>query len=117
MRDAIVRRFCDAVDSAFFHTDPGQIGANKWFFEMAFPSISSMQGYEPFLDMDVAGAGDPRDDVTLFADPRQNHRLAHAEVTRWRQDPYRFQPRILPWDHEAWDGIRALALAGKAPGS
>ena len=76
---------------------------------MAFPSIAAMQGFEPYIDLDVPGAGDPRDDVTLFDDMKQNHRLAIAEVDRWRQDPYRFQPRILPWDHPAWDEMRANA--------
>jgi hypothetical protein len=108
LRGEIVRRFCDTVGNTLLCTDPGAYGANKWFFEMAFPSIAAMQGYEPFIDTDAPGTGDPRDDVMLMNDRRQNHRLAQAELQRWRQDPYDFTPRIIPWDHPAWDAPRRL---------
>ena len=102
LRGGIVRRFCDSVDNDFFRTDPAAYGANKWFFEMAFPSIATMQGYEPFIDMDVPGADDSRDDLMVSSDVKQTHRLAGAEVTRWRLDPIAFEPRIIPWDRPAW---------------
>jgi hypothetical protein len=108
LRGEIVRRFCDAVGSELFRTDPGAYGANKWFFEMAFPSIATMQGYEPFIGTEAPDGDDPRDDVMVMSDRRQNHRLAQAEVLRWRQDPYDFQPRIIPWDHPAWNALRGL---------
>ena len=102
LRAEIVRRFCDSVGADLFCTDPGAYGANKWFFEMAFPSIAAMQGYEPFIELDVPGADDPRDDLMVSWDVKQTHRLAAAEVTRWRMDPIAFQPRIIPWDRPAW---------------
>jgi hypothetical protein len=90
LRGAIVRRFCQTVGRGFFLSDPGSYGANRWFFEIGFPNIASMQGYEPYVDHAVDGAGDPRDDVWLRHDPKQNHRLAAAELVRWRRDPVRF---------------------------
>jgi hypothetical protein len=102
LRAEIVRAFCDAVSPWFFQTDPADYGASRWFFEMAFPSIASMQGYEPFIDQDVPGAGAPRDDILLDFDMRQRHRLAQAELDRWRADPFAFSPRVLPWDRAAW---------------
>ncbi|MFN8660416.1 MAG: hypothetical protein U0075_00905 [Thermomicrobiales bacterium] len=112
LRGEIVRRFCHDVDPRFFTADLGAFGANKWFFEMAFPSISSMQGFEPFIRRDHVSDGDPRDDVMMFQDTAQVHRLARAEVARWRADPAGFQPRIMAWDLPAWapsDGIAQLA--------
>jgi hypothetical protein len=117
LRGAIVRRFCDAVGAPFFRTDPSAYGANKWFFEMAFPSIAAMQGYAPLIDRDVPGENAPRDDVMLSWDVRQVHRLAEEEVARWRANPLGFQPRILPWDRPAWQrtgdsaGLADAALA------
>ena len=63
MRGEVVRRFCNAVAPGFFQTDPAAYGANKWFFEIGFPNVASMQGYEPFIDPNVSGAGYPHDDV------------------------------------------------------
>lgn len=92
MRGDIVRRFCNDVLPEFFSVDLGLLGASRYFFEVAFPSIASMQGYEPFIDLDIAGEGNPRDDVWLWHDPRQNHRIAARELERWRTDPYSFAP-------------------------
>jgi hypothetical protein len=108
LRGAIVRRFCDVVGPDFFFTDPREYGADRWFFEMAFPSIASMQGYEPYIPMDVLGANDPRDDLNLTYDMKQNHRLALAELERWRQHPYDFKPRVVHWDHRAWNRVRGI---------
>jgi hypothetical protein len=102
LRGKIVRAFCDAVAPWFFRTDPADYGASRWFFEMAFPSIATMQGYEPFIDLDVPGANDPRDDILLETDLRQRHRLAQEELDRWRADPFAFAPRTLPWNRDAW---------------
>jgi hypothetical protein len=113
LRGEIVRRFCNRVAEGFFPTDPGQYGANKWFFEMAFPSVASMQGYEPYIARDVPGRDDPRDDLSLARDRKQNHRLAQAELERWRENPYTFQPRIIPWDYPAWDRLRGIAGQGR----
>ena len=108
MRARIVRRFCDTVGAAFLQLDPREYGGDRWFFEMAFPSIASMQGYEPYIPMDVPGENVPRDDLNLTYDTKQNHRLALAELARWRQDPFDFKPRVLHWDHRAWDKVRGL---------
>jgi hypothetical protein len=108
LRGEIVRRFCQRVADGFFQTEPGAYGLSKWFFEMAFPSIASMQGYEPYIEHDVPGRGDGRNDVILAGDRRQNHRLAQAELDRWRADPFGFAPRLLPWDYPAWNRIRGL---------
>lgn len=102
LRGEIVRAFCDAVSPWFFQTDPADYGASRWFFEMAFPSIATMQGYEPFIDLDVPGANDPRGDIMLDGDMRQRHRLARQERDRWRADPFAFSPRVLPWDRDVW---------------
>jgi hypothetical protein len=102
LRGEIVRAFCDAVSPWFFQTDPADFGGSRWFFEMAFPSIASMQGYEPFIDRDVPGANDPRHDILLDHDMRQRHRLAQEELERWREDPVAFVPRVLPWDRPVW---------------
>jgi len=102
LRGEIVRRFCREVDPQFFGTDLASLGANKWFFEMAFPSLASMQGFEPFIADDPAGEGDPREDLMLYGDRAQVHRLARAEVARWRADRTGFQPRIMAWDLPAW---------------
>ncbi len=102
LRGEIVRRFCDSVGDAFFQTDPGAYGANKWFYEMAFPSIAAMQGYEPFIDMDVPGENNPRADAMVTRDVKQVHRLALEELARWREDPTGFQPRVVPWDRVPW---------------
>ena len=102
LRAGIVRAFCAAVGADFFHIDPHEYGASRWFFEMAFPSIASMQGYEPFLPSNVPGAGAMRDDILLDGDIRQHHRLCREEVQRWREDPANFRPRVLPWDRPAW---------------
>ena len=91
MRDEIAKRFCHVVDRRVLQSDPGSYGANRWFFEIGFPNIASMQGYEPYIDPHVAGAGDPRDDVWLRHDPKQNHRLAAAELERWRARPDQIQ--------------------------
>jgi len=107
IRGDIVRRFCDAVGEEFFRIDPGTYGANKWFFEMAFPSIASMQGFVPWIDMDVPGVNDPRDDLMLSWDVKQTHRLAIAEVARWREDLTGFQPRIIAWDRLPWEQPRS----------
>ena len=106
LRGEIVRAFCDAVSPWFFRTDPAEYGASRWFFEMAFPSIATMQGYEPYIDLNVPGANDPRDDIMLDRDMRQGHRLAQEELDRWREDPFAFVPRILPWDRSAWQRQR-----------
>ncbi len=108
LRARIVRRFCDAVGAGFWQLDPREYGGYCWFFEMAFPSIASMQGYEPFIPMDVPGANDPCDDLNLTYDAKQNHRLALAELLRWRRDPFDFQPRVLHWDHPVWDRVRGI---------
>ncbi|MGH2615623.1 MAG: hypothetical protein ACRDJC_10320 [Thermomicrobiales bacterium] len=102
LRGDIVRAFCDAVGPWFFRADPAEYGASRWFFEMAFPSIATMQGYEPFIDMDVPGNNSPRDDIMLDADVKQTHRLALEELRRWRDDPIGFRPRVLPWDRSLW---------------
>jgi hypothetical protein len=102
MRGAIVRRFCDSVTKGFFTTSPGEYGANRWFFEMAFPSVATMQGYVPFVDMTVDGGNDPRADVWLRDDPRQNHRIVAEELERWRLDPVGFTPRRLREFPEPW---------------
>jgi hypothetical protein len=96
LREQIVRRFCDVVGEEFFLRDPATYGAGRWFFEAAFPSIASMQGYEPLIELDTDGEGDPRDDIALFDDPRQGNRLAMEELLRWRKDPFTFTPRALP---------------------
>jgi hypothetical protein len=108
LRSSIVRRFCDVVGQEFFQLDPREWSGDRWFFEMAFPSIASMQGYEPAIPMDMLGDNDPRDDLQLTYDAKQNHRLALEELERWRQDPYDFEPRILAWDHPAWDRVRGI---------
>jgi hypothetical protein len=108
LRSAIVRRFCEVVGRDFFQIDPREWGGDRWFFEMAFPSIASMQGYEPAITMDMLGDNDPRDDLLLTFDAKQNHRLALEELERWRQDPYDFEPRVMAWDHPAWDRVRGL---------
>ena len=102
LRGDIVRAFCDAVSPWFFRTDPADYGASRWLFEMAIPSIATMQGFEPYIDMDVPGANDPRDDIMLDRDMRQVHRLAQEELQRWREDPFAFVPRVLPWDRPVW---------------
>jgi hypothetical protein len=102
LRGEILRAFCDAVWPWFFRTDPADYGASRWFFEMAFPSIATMQGYEPYIDREVPGANDPRDDIMLDNDLRQRHRLAQRELDRWRADPFAFVPRVLPWDRDVW---------------
>jgi hypothetical protein len=56
-----------------------------------------MQGYESYIDMDVPGQNDPSEHVSLVNDHKQNHRLALAELNRWRADPFRFTPREIPW--------------------
>jgi hypothetical protein len=109
MRGTVLRRFCDVVGPRFFTTDPKAYGAGRWFFEMAFPSIPSMQGFDPYIPMDVHGTNDPRDDINLTFDAKQTHRLALAELERWRQDPFDFQPRIMHWDNWLWDRLRGLA--------
>jgi hypothetical protein len=109
LRGAVVRRFCDVVGSEFFRLDPREYGADRWFFEMAFPSIASIQGYEPFIPMDVLGANHPREDLNMTFDMKQNHRLALAELDRWRRDPFDFTPRVVHWDHPAWNRVRGLA--------
>jgi len=102
LRGHVVRRFCTAVGDAFFHSDLGAFGANKWFFEMAFPSIASMQGYEPYITMNVPGENDSRADAMMTGDVKQVQRLAREELARWREDPTGFQPRIIPWDRAPW---------------
>jgi hypothetical protein len=92
MRGEIVRRFCNDVLPEFFSIDLGLLGASRYFFEVAFPNIASMQGYEPFIDLDIIGEGNPRNDVWLWHDPRQNHRIAAQELERWRRNPYNFSP-------------------------
>ena len=96
MRESIVRHFCREVGQGFFLTDPSDYGADRWWFEGAFPSISSMQGYEPYIEIDTDGSGSPRNDLMRFEDPRQSNRLALEELQRWREDPYAFRPRGLP---------------------
>ena len=96
MRHEIVRRFCAAVGEEFFRLDPSTYGASPWWFEAAFPSIASMQGFEPAIELDTDGTGSPRDDILLYDDPRQTNRLAMEEVRRWRQEPFTFAPRALP---------------------
>jgi hypothetical protein len=100
IRDEIVRSFCREVGADFFRTPLGSYGAGRYFFEIGFPNIASMQGFEPFIDPDVCGENHPRDDVWLSFDPKQNHRLASAELERWRQDSIRFEPRAI---RELWD--------------
>jgi hypothetical protein len=96
MRDSIVRQFCRAVGPDFFLLDPARYGAGRWWFEAAFPSIASMQGFEPFIELDTDGPGDPREDVVLYRDPKQGNRLAMQELERWRRDRLAFVPRGLP---------------------
>jgi hypothetical protein len=98
MRDSIVRRFCDSVGDELFAIDPRQYGAGRWWFEAAFPSIASMQGYEPYIELETDGAGSPREDVVLYLDPRQGNRLAMRELQRWRDDPFGFRPCALQRD-------------------
>jgi hypothetical protein len=95
MRHVIVRRFCDAVGGEFFQTPPGEYGAGRYFFEVGFPNVASMQGFEPFIDPNAPGEGHPRDDVWLFYDAKQNHRLASRELERWRGDPFGFEPKAM----------------------
>jgi hypothetical protein len=97
MREEIVREFCRAVDNAFFRTDPREYGADRWFFEIGMPSIASMQGYEPFIEMHVPGANDPRDNVWFAYDIRQNHRIVAAELERWRENRFTYEPRQITW--------------------
>jgi hypothetical protein len=96
MRHEIVRRFCAAVGEDFFRLDPRTYGASPWWFEAAFPSIASMQGYEPAIELETDGAGSPRNDILLYDDPRQTNRLAMEELRRWRQHPFTFAPLALP---------------------
>jgi hypothetical protein len=96
MRGSVVRTFCDAVGPDFFGTDPADYGGSRWWFEGGFPSIASMQGYEPFIELETDGAGNPREDVILWVDPKQNNRLAMDELRRWRADPVGFQPHGIP---------------------
>ena len=96
MRDRIVRRFCESVGEEFFGIDPREYGAGRWWIEAAFPSIASMQGYEPLIEVDTDGEGSQRNDILLYDDPRQTNRLALEELRRWRQDPFTFAPRALP---------------------
>jgi hypothetical protein len=98
LRDCILRRFCDSVGDELFAIDPRQYGADRWWFEAEFPSIASMQGYEPYIELETDGAGAPRDDVVLYLDPRQGNRLAMRELQRWRANPFRFQPCALQRD-------------------
>jgi hypothetical protein len=102
MRQTIVRRFCETVAKGFFTTAPGDYGANRWFFEMGFPSVATMQGYEPYIDMTVDGDNDPRDDVWLRDDAKQNHRVVRDELERWRAGPFTFTPRRLAEYPEWW---------------
>jgi hypothetical protein len=97
MRNSILRSFCDAVGHDFFETNPTEYGGDRWFFEFGFPSIVSMQGYEPFIPTDVPGENDPSEHVSLVNDHKQNHRLALAELRRWHADPLRFSPQEIPW--------------------
>jgi hypothetical protein len=96
MRDGIVRKFCRSVGDAFFRTDPRKWGGNIWWFEGEFPSIASMQGFEPYIELDTDGEGNPRDDVAYIRDPKQGARQAMSELLRWRQDPINFRPHGLP---------------------
>jgi hypothetical protein len=96
LRGEVVQRFCRGVDPAFFGAEPGEYGAGRWWFEAAFPSIASMQGFEPFIELETDGEGSPRDDVALHHDPKQGNRLAMEELERWRQEPFDFRPRELP---------------------
>jgi hypothetical protein len=96
MRDTIVRRFTAAVRDDFFQIDPATWGADRWWFEGGFPSIASMQDFEPYVEIDTDGAGSQRDDIAFYGDPRQGARHAQEEVRRWREDPLGFQPRGLP---------------------
>jgi hypothetical protein len=96
MRHEIVRRFCAAVGEEFFRLDPRTYGASPWWFEAAFPSIASMQGFEPAIELDTDGAGSPRNDILLYDDPRQTNRLAMEELRRWRQHPFTFAPLAMP---------------------
>lgn len=93
MRAEIVRQFLRDAVPEFLQLDLGDIGASRYFFELAFPGIAAMQGYIPWIDPDIEGANDPRSDQWLWHDPRQNHRLAAAELERWRADPFAFIPR------------------------
>jgi hypothetical protein len=92
----VVRRFCCRVAAGFFRTPPVAYGANRWFFEMAFPSIATMQGYEPFIDPGVPGEDNPYDEAWLRWDPKQNHRLLGRELDRWRIDPVAYEPVRIP---------------------
>jgi hypothetical protein len=92
VRAAIVHRFCRTVADGYFQTAPAVYGASRWFFEMAFPSVATMQGFEPYIDPDVYGEDDPRDDAWLRYDPKQNHRLLRRELDRWRADPVAYAP-------------------------
>jgi hypothetical protein len=96
IRNEILREFCRAVGPSFFEVDPGDYGADRWWFEAAFPSIASVQGYEPFIELNTDGEGSTRDDVALHHDPKQGNRLAFMELERWRRDPFFFEPRRLP---------------------
>jgi hypothetical protein len=93
MREEIVRAFCKAVGEDFFCTDPGAYDGGRYLFEIGFPSIATMQGYEPFINPDVPGDNDPRDDVWIAHDVKQNHRIASVELKRWRGDRVGFEPR------------------------
>jgi hypothetical protein len=96
MRAAIVRRFCEAVGWEFFRVNPPDYGADRWFFEAAFTSVASMQGYEPWIELETDTYGFERDDVVLYIDPAQGNRHAMEELQRWRENPLEFQPRAIP---------------------
>ncbi len=92
-----------SVPGDFFRVAPGEYGANRWFFEMAFPSIVAMQGYRPWVDLTVDGANDPRDDVWPRYDPRQNHWLVLKEIHRWSSDPFKFtSPHLGEYREARW---------------
>jgi hypothetical protein len=102
MREMIVSRFCETVADGFFTTPLAEYGANRWFFEMGFPSVATMQGYEPYIDMSVDGENDPRDDVWIRHDAKQNHRIVKEELERWKAAPFVFTPRRLAEFPEWW---------------
>jgi hypothetical protein len=91
-RAKIVRQFCDTVGDGFFRREPREYGAGRWWFEAAFPSIASMQGYEPFIETESGGTAVP-DDLALYDDRWRANRQAMKELQRWRLDPLAFRPR------------------------
>ena len=96
MRGESVREFCARVAPTFFEVGPEPYGGDRFFFEMAMPNVPIMQGFEPFIEPGLGGAGvHPK--ITgvesILNDWRQNHAVVAFELGKWRQEPTRFRTR------------------------